>query len=104
METIEQLEEKFVYSATQHGLAMQEGGGRKANRWHKQILMLSDKFEENGCKDRLKKFLCHENEYVRLWAACLSIKTYPQESRKVLKQLMKSTDPYVYISAKAILE
>lgn len=104
METLDQIVDKFVYSAIQHGLAMKEGGGRKANRWLKKVSVIYQKIAEIGCEERLKPLLNHENEYVRLSVACLAKELFPDEAEKVLKKLTKSSDPYVYISARCSLD
>ena len=104
METVDQIVDKFVYSAIQHRLAIKDGSGKKANRWLKKVSVIYNQLVETGCVDRLKPLLEHEDEYVRLSVACLAKEIFPNESKKVLRKLTKSSEPYVQISAKCSLD
>ena len=104
METVEDLQSKFEYYAEQHYAALQEGGGSRANKWYKKIVKLHELSVNIMNENIFKRFLSHENECVRFWAACFCLQDSPQEAQSVLKKLLKSSEPYISISAKANLE
>ena len=104
METIGNLQKKFEYYAEQQYIAFSEGGGRKANIWHKKIMKLYEMCQTLKCTDMFRTFLFHENENVRLWAAGFCRNEYPKESMKVLKKLLRSSEPIISLSAKVLLE
>ena len=104
METVDDLRKKFEYYAEQQYIAFSEGGGRKANIWHKKIMKLYEKCQALECTDMFHTFLFHENENVRLWAAGFCRREFPKDSIKVLKRLRQSSEPMISLSARFLLD
>lgn len=104
METIDDLKKIFVQYANEQSYAFTEGNGRKANRFHKKI---EDLYIKASClynDDVFKDFLTSENENVKLWVSCFYLEKYPNEAKKNLQDLIKSSEPIISLSAKMKLE
>lgn len=104
METIEKIKKDFEDYVIQQNLALAEGNGKKANRFHKKIQNLYRNVRDINRVDIFKDYLNDKNESVTLWAAGLCLKEYPEVAQKKLVELSKSSDSMICLSAKATLE
>lgn len=91
METImtrENIKDKFLAEAIEHGKATAIGDFKKSNKIHKKIQALYNKAKEQNQTDIFSEFLDENNENVRLWAAIFTLQTFPKLAEKTLVSLI----------------
>ena len=88
--TKEKIKEKFLNEAIDHGNAISEGNGTKANKIHKKIQALYSRAKELEESCVFCELLDNSSENVRLWAATFTLKTSPDLAEQCLINLSKS--------------
>lgn len=87
MITRENIKEKFLNDATEHGRAIAIGDHKKANKIHKRIQSLYNQAKELNQVDIFSELLNEVDENVRLWAATFTLKVFPDLAEKALIKL-----------------
>jgi hypothetical protein len=103
MMTKDNIKERFLIEAIEHGKAIAVGDHKKANKLHKKIQALYNKAKELGKTDLFSELLGESDENVRLWAATFTLKVFPDEAEKALKDLLVLTS-ITGLSAKTTLD
>jgi hypothetical protein len=91
MITRENIKDRFLSAAIEHGQAIAIGDHRKANKIHKKVQSLYNQAKEQNQADVFSELLNEEDESVRLWAATLSLRVLPMIAEKALEKLTELT-------------
>ena len=103
MNTREDIKEKFLNEATEHGKAISVGDHKKANKTHKKIHALYNQAKELNQADVFSEFLYDTDENVRLWASIFTLKVFPKLAEKSLTNLSELSS-ITGLSAKTTLQ
>ena len=104
METIEQLKTDFLSYVAKYAEGLNEGDGKKTNRFQKKIINLHKRTVELECDNLFITFLNSNDEYVNYWAAILCEDKYPDLVKDVYRDLQKSLEPIISLSAREYLK
>lgn len=85
--TKENIIEKFLFYATEHGYALWHGDHKKANEMHQELHSLYKTAKEINIPDAFSQCLDEEDANVRLWAATFTLKVNPDIAKKELLNL-----------------
>ena len=100
--TKENIKEKFLKHALEHGEAIAEGDHKKANKIHKKLQKIYGEAKEQEALNVFVELLDEKEESVLLWAATFSLKNNPDVAVKSLEKLTGLTT-ITGISAKTTL-
>jgi hypothetical protein len=103
MMTRENLQEKFLAQATEHGQAVMIGDHKKANKIHKKLHGIYDQAKAQNQADVFEAFLNDANDSVRLWAAIFTLKFSPEKGENALQQLSTLSNIFA-LTAKTTLK
>lgn len=98
----ENIKEKFLNEAAEHGKAIAVGDHKTANEIHKKIQALYNQAKEQNQSDVFSELINNVNENVRLWAATFSLKVFPDLAEGTLMDLSELSS-ITGSSAKTIL-
>ena len=101
--TKEDITEKFLYYATEHGHAIWQGNHQEANKMHEELQKLYKVAKEKNVPDIFSSFLTEEDANVRLWAATFTLKINPGIAEQELMNLSELKG-ITAISARTILK
>ena len=106
METMnkEEIKEHFIKYAIMQNDALKNGNGKKANQFHKKIWNLYHDAKKQNYIEIFKECLDNTDENVKSWAAGFSYLIDSKLAKNVLTKLLKSSDPAIWLSAKAMLD
>jgi hypothetical protein len=85
--TRENLQDKFLALATEHGHAFVAGYHKKANKIHKKLHGIYDQAKAQNQEAIFEAFLNDANDSVRLWAAIFTLKFSPEKAEHTLKEM-----------------
>jgi hypothetical protein len=103
MQNIDSLIENFINEASSYSKAIPEGDHKKANKANKRMISIYKKINNLDANERLKKYLNHDDDGIRVCTASLLIKDYPDSSISVLTEILKKENIYS-LSAQALLD
>lgn len=104
METIEQLKTDFLYNVAKYAEGLKDGSGKKVNRFQKKIINIHKRSIELKCDNLFITFLDSKDEYVKYWAAILCEEKYPNIVKNAYRDLQKSSEPIISLSAREYLK
>jgi len=99
-----EAQNKFIELAINHGIAIEKGDHKKANKIHDKLTKLYKVHlkGDNEAKE-LEEIVRYDNESVQLWAATYLLKSNEDLAIKILKALQKS-DKIFGLSASTTLD
>ena len=104
METIENLKKQYVKHCQEHWVAINNGDSKNANKLHKKIILVAKKIIASGKFDMINDFLESQDENIKLWTACLQLRTYPDKALKALHELTCSSNFFISFDAKETIK
>ena len=88
---LESYLEKYIEACKIHGSGFNTCDDYKTvNKAHSTLIKnFKVLINDDSGREMLKNLLCHEDEYVSAWTACLLIFDYPKECKKIIKKVAK---------------
>ncbi|MGX5857952.1 hypothetical protein ACWKW6_30120 [Dyadobacter jiangsuensis] len=84
--------QSFIENAVSHGLAIDQGDHKVADKFHKRLQSIYKKAKEDDLVDVFVDLLESSQDSVRLWAATFCLRLHPVRAVKALEDLQKSTN------------
>ena len=85
-----ELKNRFLFAASEHGKAFNNGDYKTANKYWKKLNALYQEAKENNEVDVFINLMNDKDQGVKIWASTFSLKFSPKQAKRSLKELSRA--------------